>query len=199
MLFAEPFLSVGSLYWWTTTGEGVPETDELSRWLATSYASAYRTACLILHNPADAEEAVQDAFLRVWRFRAAVPADNGARPWLYRVLVNACCSKLRSDKARQAHTAATAVPDLPGAGPSPEAATAQAETADAVRQALAALPEHLRIPLVLRFYAGLTEREIATAIRRRPGTVKSRLHEGKRQLSADPRLAAFVTPLEMDQ
>src|SRR4051794_8819727 len=169
----------------------MPERDELGRWLATSYASAYRTACLILHNPADAEEAVQDAFLRVWRFRASVPADDGARPWLYRVLVNACCSKLRSDRARHTHIAATEPPDVPETGPSPEAIAAQSETSDAVRQALSALPEHLRIPLVLRFYAGLTEREIATAIRRRPGTVKSRLHEAKRQLSADPRLASF--------
>ena len=175
------------------------ETDELGRWLATSYASAYRTACLILHNPADAEEAVQDAFLRVWRFRASVPADDGARAWLYRVLVNACCSKLRSDRARQAHTAASEIPDLPGTGPLPEVAASQAETAEFVRQALAALPEHLRIPLVLRFYAGLSEREIATAIRRRPGTVKSRLHEAKRQLSADTRLASFVAATEMDQ
>jgi RNA polymerase sigma-70 factor, ECF subfamily len=68
-----------------------------------------------------------------------------------------------------------------------------------VRQALAALPEHLRIPLVLRFYAGLSEREIATAIRRRPGTVKSRLHEARRRLSTDSRLAAFATATEMDQ
>ena len=56
--------------------------------------------------------------------------------------------------------------------------------------------EILRVPLVLRFYAGLTEREIATAIQRRPGTVKSRLHEGRRRLALDPRLAAWVSELE---
>jgi RNA polymerase sigma-70 factor (ECF subfamily) len=177
----------------------VSETDELGRWLATSYASAYRTACLILRNPADAEEAVQDAFLRVWRFRASVPDGDGARPWLYRVLVNACCSKMRHDAGRKSHTAAMDVPDLPGAEPSPEGALSDAETADAVRQALAGLPEHLRVAVVLRYYAGLSEREIATAIRRRPGTVKSRLHEARRRLSADSRLTAFVTATEMDR
>ena len=76
---------------------------------------------------------------------------------------------------------------------------ASGETAEAVRRALAALPEHLRTAVVLRYYAGLSEREIATAIRRRPGTVKSRLHEAKLRLSADARLTTFVTPLEMDQ
>ena len=177
----------------------MPETDDLERWLATSYASAYRTACLILHNSADAEEAVQDAFLRVWRFRASVPAGDGARPWLYRVLVNACCSKLRSDSSRRTHTAAAEVPDVPSRDPSPETAASVTETADVVRQALAELPEHLRVTVVLYYYAGLSEREIATAIRRRPGTVKSRLHEARSRLSADTRLAAFATATEMDQ
>src|SRR5438067_7990253 len=181
-----------------TTGVCVSETDELGRWLATNYASAYRTACLILHNPADAEEAVQDAFLRVWRFRASVPADDGNRRWLYRVLVNACLSKLRSERGRRAHPHTDDLPDLPAGDPSPDVVAALGETADAVRQALAALPEHLRIPVILRYYAGLSEREIATAIRRRPGTVKSRLHEARTRLAADSRLAAFVTATEMD-
>lgn len=175
------------------------ETDALEGWLATSYASAYRTACLILRNPADAEEAVQDAFLRVWRFRASIPTGDGARPWLYRVLVNACCSKMRHDKGRRDHTAFGEVPEVPAADPIPDAVASQTETAAAVREALAALPEHLRVPIVLRYYAGLSEREIATAIRRRPGTVKSRLHEARRRLSADARLAAFDTATEMDR
>ena len=81
---------------------------------------------------------------------------------------------------------------MASAGISPEAAAAQAETAVAVRAALASLPEHLRIPVVLRYYAGLDEREIASAIRRRPGTVKSRLHEARRRLAADPRVAGLV-------
>ena len=141
---------------------------------------------------------MQDAFLRVWRFRASVPIGDGARPWLYRVLVNACCSKMRHDSSRRTHTAAASVPDVAGAEPLPEAVASQTETAHAVRLALAELPEPLRVPIVLRYYAGLSEREIATAIRRRPGTVKSRLHEARRRLSADPRLAAFVTATEMD-
>src|SRR5579864_1848235 len=74
--------------------------DSLERWLADGYSTAYRTAYLILRNPADAEEAVQDAFLRACRFRAAIPPGDGIRPWLYRVVVNACLSKLRSDRGR---------------------------------------------------------------------------------------------------
>jgi len=56
-----------------------------------------------------------------------------------------------------------------------------------VADALANLPEQLRIPVVLRYWVGLTEKEIATAISRRPGTVKSRLHEARERLSGDLR------------
>jgi RNA polymerase sigma-70 factor (ECF subfamily) len=59
-------------------------------------------------------------------------------------------------------------------------------------QALARLPEHLRVPVVLRYYTGLTEREIAIAIQRRPGTVKSRLHDARRLLAEDAALAAWA-------
>ena len=49
------------------------DVDDLDAWLAESYPTAYRTACLVLRSPVDAEDAVQDAFLRVWRFRDAIP------------------------------------------------------------------------------------------------------------------------------
>ena len=58
--------------------------------------------------------------------------------------------------------------------------------------ALARLPVSLRVPVVLRYYADLSERDIALAIGRRPGTVKSRLHEARRRLAADPVLCALA-------
>jgi RNA polymerase sigma-70 factor (ECF subfamily) len=74
----------------------------------------------------------------------------------------------------------------------PEDLAAQASTAAIVLDALADLPEQLRVPAVLRYWTGLSEKEIAVAIRRRPGTVKSRLHEARRRLGADPRIAALA-------
>jgi RNA polymerase sigma-70 factor (ECF subfamily) len=176
------------------TGAG---SDELALWLTDGYAPAFRTAYLILHNRADAEEAVQDAFLRAWRFRAAVPAGEGVRPWLYRVVVNACLSKLRADRARLDRTSALDEVSLGRrAGVSsegePEAAAEDRETQQTVLDAVAALPEHLRVVVVLRYYAQLSEREIATVIHRRTGTVKSRMHDARTRLSADPRLADFA-------
>src|SRR5580658_2320208 len=71
--------------------------EQLEAWLDESYVSSFRTACLILGNRADAEEAVQDAFLRAWRFRDSLVSVPSIKPWLYRVVVNACYSKLRQE------------------------------------------------------------------------------------------------------
>ena len=170
---------------------------DLTAWLADFYAPAFRTACLILRNPADAEEAVQDAFLRAWRFRSSVSDDEGVRPWLYRVLVNTCYSKLRKESRHRTGSAGPEPLDvLPSGAPGPEAAAGAAEVSRAVTDALARLPEHLRVPVVLRYYSGLTEQEIARAIGRRPGTVKSRLPEARRRLAGDAALASLAGPAE---
>lgn len=164
----------------------------LAAFLAESYDRAYRTAWLIVRDRADAEEAVQEAFLRVWRFRDALPEGDAMKPWLYRVLVNASISLLRREKPRAAAVARAARDRSVVADRSPEMAVVDAEAAGAVLAAIADLPEHLRVPVVLRYWSGLSEREIADAVRRRPGTVKSRLHEAKRRLAADPRLKALA-------
>ncbi len=163
--------------------------DELSQWLADSYARAYRTAYLIVRNPADAEEAVQEAFLRVWRFRESLPPGAAREPWLYRVLVNTCHSLLRREIPRRERTARSEPETVERTTPAELAE--HAETASSVAEALDGLPDHLRVPVVLRYWTGLSEREIALAIRRRPGTVKSRLHEARRRLADDPRIAAL--------
>ena len=69
--------------------------------------------------------------------------------------------------------------------------------ADALASTLRDLPEAQRVVVVLRYFSDLSEREIAIAIRRRPGTVKSRLHDARRRLAADPRLAAFADDTEV--
>ncbi|HEX4864435.1 MAG TPA: RNA polymerase sigma factor [Acidimicrobiales bacterium] len=173
------------------------ESEGLQLWLASYYDSAYRTAFLMLGDRHDAEEAVQDAFLRAWRFRAALPGGTAFRPWLYRVVVNSCLSLLRSQRTRRIRS--SPFDDVllerrqsseDGYG-QPETQVEVLDTRAAVVAAVSALPEHLRAVIVLRFFAGLSEREIAQAIKRRPGTVKSRLHEAKVRLSHDPRLGGF--------
>jgi RNA polymerase sigma-70 factor, ECF subfamily len=172
---------------------------QLADWLEEGYVSSFRTACLILGNRADAEEAVQDAYLRAWRFRDSLSAVPSIKPWLYRVVVNACYSKLRREIPHRNHRAGDEpLAHLMEDAPSPDARAEQAETAGTVLAALARLPMSLRVPVVLRYYADLSERDIALAIGRRPGTVKSRLHEARARLAADPTLSALVGGAEAE-
>ena len=77
-------------------------------------------------------------------------------------------------------------------GPTRRRGPSRARWRTVVLAALARLPLSLRVPVVLRYYADLSERDIALAIGRRQGTVKSRLHEARRRLAADPVLCALA-------
>jgi RNA polymerase sigma-70 factor, ECF subfamily len=167
--------------------KGHGEVGDLGQWLEESYARSFRTACLILGNRFDAEEAVQEAFLRAWRFRASLAGGADFKPWLYRVVVNSCNSKLRQEIPHRDHRSnddGLAVTSVAGDTP------ARVALSYDMARALQDLPLHLRVVIVLRYYADLSEREIATAIGRRQGTVKSRLHEARRLLAQHPALQA---------
>jgi RNA polymerase sigma-70 factor (ECF subfamily) len=167
--------------------------ERLEDWLAEGYASSFRTACLILGNRADAEEAVQEAFLRAWRFRDALTSVPSVKPWLYRVVVNSCYSKLRQEIPHRDHRAGDAQLDQrPASTFDPASSAERSEVAETVLAALQRLPVSLRVPIVLRYYADLSERDIALAIGRRQGTVKSRLHEARRRLASDPSIALLA-------
>ena len=173
--------------------------QQLEAWLEESYVPSFRTACLILGNRADAEEAIQEAFLRAWRFRDSLASVPSIKPWLYRVVVNSCYSKLRTEVPHRDRRASADPLDQMASGTgAPLEAAEQREVADTVLDALRRLPVALRVPVVLRYYADLSERDIAHAIGRRQGTVKSRLHEARRRLAEDPALQALAGPTAFD-
>jgi len=147
--------------------------DELDRWLERWYEPAFRTAYLVLDRRDDAEEVVRQAFLRLWRFRESMPEGDALGPWVYRAVVSACSSLATGEPGRS------------------DECVGEAPAGGAVLGALSRLPVDLRVPVVLSHYAGLSEREIAVAVRRRAGTVRARLEEGRRRLCADPRIAGL--------
>jgi len=165
------------------------DLSDLEQWLTLRYPQSVRTAYLIVGNRPDAEDAVQEAYLRAWRFRDTLDDASSFSPWLYRILVNACNSKLRSEIPHRdrRHSA----DQLESVASSDDPTSRFALSRD-VMNALSALPTHLRVVVVLRYYADLSEREIAAAIGRQPGTVKSRLHEARRRLAEHPAIRSHA-------
>jgi RNA polymerase sigma-70 factor (ECF subfamily) len=128
----------------------------------------------------DAEDLVQETWLRV--VRAAARYDPGRRfsTWLFQIAVNLC---------RDWHRRPPPAPA--GAEPAAAASAAVAEAAIDARRLVAALPDAQRSALVLRYYHDLGEAEIADILGCPRGTVKSRLHHAVATLAArvreDPR------------
>ena len=161
------------------------EVDELRSWLEDGYASSVRTAYLILGNRPDAEDAVQESFLRAWKFRDSLATGSSFKPWLYRVVVNTCNSKLRKEIPHRNRRRPD--DDLENVAMI-EDPIGRVMLSHDVMTALKDLPAHLRIVIVLRYYADLSEHDIAVVIARQPGTVKSRLNEARRRLALHPAL-----------
>jgi RNA polymerase sigma-70 factor (ECF subfamily) len=167
--------------------EATAEVHDLEAWLKEGYPQSVRTAYLILGNRLDAEDAVQEAFLRAWKFRDSLSMESSFKPWLYRVVVNTCNSKLRQEIPHRDRRSGEE--QLRTISTSEDVSSRVGLSSDMMR-ALADLPDHLRIAVVLRYYADLSEREIAIAIDRKTGTVKSRLNEARRRLAMHPALQA---------
>jgi RNA polymerase sigma factor (sigma-70 family) len=138
--------------------------DDLFR---TRYEPMVRVAFLLVASRAEAEDVVQDAFARIELRWARL--DN-AEGYLHRCVVNRSYDVLRRRRLEQRFRLLH------------RDDTATELGADELGDALASLAPKRRAAVVLRYYAGLPEREIAEVLRVRPGTVKSMLHRALAQL-----------------
>jgi RNA polymerase sigma-70 factor (ECF subfamily) len=125
-----------------------------------------------------AEDAAQEAFVRVWQNLDSYKPQHAFRSWLYRIAANAALDALRRERP------SVGIDALPVAdkSPTPEQAAEKSQRAAQVRTAVARLSEPLRLVLVLREYEELSYQEIATALEIPTGTVMSRLNAAREQL-----------------
>ena len=128
-----------------------------------------------------AENAAQEAFVRVWQNLNSYKPQYAFRSWLYRIAANAALDSLRRERPT------AALDDLPLAdcGTSPEQSVEENQRAAHVRRAIAQLTPALRMVLILREYQELTYHEIADALDIPVGTVMSRLNAARVQLRRD--------------
>jgi RNA polymerase sigma-70 factor (ECF subfamily) len=132
----------------------------------------------ILHSQPEAEDVLQEVFLQVWR-RAADFDETRGRPftWLVTLARSRAIDRLRSTSARErtVDEAARAVPESISDAASDAVKSEQGEI---VRRALAELPEEQRRPLLLAYFEGLTQTEIAARTGTPLGTIKTRMRSG---------------------
>lgn len=145
--------------------------------------AAYNLACWLMRNDAQAEEAVQEAYLRAFRFFGTFRGEH-ARPWLLGIVRNTCYTLLARDRTtaeadefnEESHgedaMAAGAILNFPV---NPEAAVIESADRELVRQCLKSLPAEYREALVLRELHDCSYREIAAIAGIPLGTVMSRL------------------------
>jgi len=166
------------------TGDGRAFEEVVERCLAPALAVARRK----LGSAWLAEDAVQEAFLRVVRRREAYTPHRPFSSWFFAILRNVCIDMLRS-QARQARLIQAAAERLLPAGP-------VAEADPTARDMLAALPAGERDVLALRIVDGLSFREVAAALGITAEAAKKRSQRGLRRLRHRRRVAESleITP-----
>lgn len=117
----------------------------------------------------DREDAVQEALARAWRKRGQLREEGYLQTWLVRILLNVCHDMQR----RGQRMVLTAEIELPVQDTSPDGA---------LREALLALPEKYRLPILLYYLEGYSLRQVAQMLRIPENTVKTRLSRGRQQL-----------------
>jgi RNA polymerase sigma factor (sigma-70 family) len=129
---------------------------------------AYKLACVMLHDPQAAEDAVQEAALKSWRKLDQLRPGAAMQPWFFGIVANECRS---ARKARWWSVLTGYVADR-----EVESHSDGVDRGTDVRRALNRLSDQGRLVVVLHYYFDMSLEEIAVVIKRRPAAVRSRLY-----------------------
>jgi RNA polymerase sigma-70 factor, ECF subfamily len=155
--------------------------------------SLYAAALRMTRNRADAEDLVQETYLRAYRGFGGFQEGTNLKAWLYRILTNTYINNYRAKKRRPDETELEEVEDLylyrriggleaAMVGRSAEDELLERFTDDEVKEAVEELPENFRLAVLLADVEGFSYKEIAEILDIPIGTVMSRLHRGRKAL-----------------
>jgi RNA polymerase sigma-70 factor (ECF subfamily) len=155
--------------------------------------SLYNAAMRLTRNPSDAEDLVQETYLKAYRGFGGFQEGTNLRAWLYRILTNTFINSYRSKKRRPDETELDDVEDLylyrklGGLEAATVGRSAEDELMDwftdgEVKEAVDGLPEQFRMAVLLADVEGFSYKEIAEILDIPIGTVMSRLHRGRKAL-----------------
>jgi RNA polymerase sigma-70 factor (ECF subfamily) len=139
----------------------------------------FRFAFRLLGDRSEAEDAVQETFVRVYKAIPAYRPDGYFSSWIYRIALNECRRRRRSYRVSLPLEAAPQV----APGPDPQQSAMTAERNRQLRQAVEALPEHYRIVMMLFYFDEMSVEEISRTIDVSVSAVKVRLHRGRERLA----------------
>lgn len=146
--------------------------------------SVYKVAYSMMGNEHDAQDAVQESFIKIYRALPQFRGDSAVSTWIYRITVNVCKDILRVSGRFRAVS-----PDdedvflqLPDSGPTPEETLLSKESRKAVRAAIDMLPTDYKLVITLCDLEGLPYVDAAIALDCPLGTVKSRLSRARKLL-----------------
>jgi RNA polymerase sigma-70 factor, ECF subfamily len=150
----------------------------------------YAAAVRMTRNPADAEDLLQETYLRAYRAFASFQEGTNLRAWLYRILTNAFINTYRKRQREPQTVSDDELEDwylydrlgMDAAEASAEATVLENLPDEDVQDALASLPEQFRLAVLLADVEGFSYKEIAQILDIPIGTVMSRLHRGRRAL-----------------
>lgn len=165
---------------------------EFERRVQDSSTLAFRVALGVLRRREDAEDVAQEAFLRAHRSFAAIRDRDRFRAWLVRTSFRLALDRIRGEKRRARREDAVAI-ETPASFGSAEETAARRQLQARVAEAVAALPEKLRLVTVL---VAIEEQDLASVARLLElpeGTVKSRLHRARKELAEKLRWLASDT------
>jgi RNA polymerase sigma factor (sigma-70 family) len=143
-------------------------------------AAAYNLARWLTGNDHDAEDVVQEAYLRAYRFFDGFHSADG-RSWILAIVRNACYTWLRQNR-RKLIGLDDDLPELQDTKPNPEELHLGEVDRQSLRQALEELPEEFREAIILRELEGLSYKEIGAVTGAPLGTVMSRLARARQRL-----------------
>ncbi len=154
------------------------DADAFEQLVRRHQVTVYRVSVRLLDNPADAEDAAQDAFLQAWRGLQRFRSGSTFSTWLYRIVTNRCLNFLRSRRR-----SAEMLEDPPAPAETGPAQLSEVRAQlTALQAALAGLTPEQRAAFVLRHLEGCSHEQIAQALDISVPAVKSRLHRARVQL-----------------
>src|SRR5579863_6723207 len=172
-------------------GPDAPKHDPFADEALTHLDAMFGVACKLTRNPTEAEDLVQDAFVKAMRARDQFHAGTNLKAWLFRILTNTFINKYgRGGLERSVLDGPDADPLADGwVGAStmrqlrdPESLALMPMVQDEIRRALDALPTEFRLAVVLSDVEEFSYEEIAQIMGCPMGTVMSRLHRGRKLL-----------------